>query len=142
MGIIIETNQGARNIQRELPMTADAALEAVRSLDGGPTSTLTFERDDDCQMAVGGGPDRFYVEYADAQGGSYNLVLDPDAKGIEGHNLGGDWTELPTFAWVCREAAEKAAVEFAETGRIKLTPEWLNDQEFRRLEEANEGNGR
>lgn len=138
MGITIEIAAGTRFDHRELPLTSEDALSAVRSLDGDKTTTVELENGN-YLMLIGGGPDRFSISYVpdDPDGNSFTLVLNREARGTETHMLGGNWTDLPAFAWVCREAAEKAAVEFAETGRINLTPEWLDQEELGRLEHAN-----
>lgn len=138
MSISIETTMGIRNAHRELPLTADAAREAVRALNGDDTTALGLDRDG-YALAIGGGPDRFSVGYMtpDPDGRAYTLVLDREATGMETHVIGGNWTDLPALELVCREAAEKAAVEFAETGQIKLTPDWLDNEELSRLEQAN-----
>ena len=141
MSINIEVNLGVRNAHRELPLTAETARSALRSLDGDDTSALTFERDHHL-LQVGGGPDKFVVNYAvpDAQGQPeewYSLVTDPEAKGQEERIVAGNLTNQAACELVSVEAAEAAAVEFAETGRINLTPEWLSQVELARLVRAN-----
>lgn len=141
MSIRIETSLGARNEHRMLPLTADDARLAVRSLDGDDTTVVSFGRDH-YLLQIGGGPDKFVVNYAipDAQGQPdewHSLVTDREAKGTEERTVAGNWTEQAECELVPLETAERAAVEFAETGRINLTEEWLTQDELYRLVLAN-----
>ena len=123
---MVETRVGRRHTERELPLTVSGAGVAIDALDGHDTTVTVFERDG-YSLYVGGGPDRFSVTYMTPAGNGYTLVLNPDAEETEEITLGGQRINFPVRDLVCREAADKAAGEFVQTGSVKLTPEWRLD---------------
>jgi len=124
MTITIETYAGARTAERALPWSIDDARAAIRELDGHATTLLALEQSGH-SLWIAGGPDRFTVTYTTPNTEkAYSLIPNPEVKGTEPRVMGGQLVDQPIRELVSRDAAEKAAAEFVETGIVRLSPEW------------------
>lgn len=124
MSITIETKAGPQLVSRELPWTVNDARVAIGELDGSKTTSVQLLHDGS-YLWIAGGPDKFTVTYATPNiEKAYSLILSPQAKGTEPRVMGGQRIEQPIRELVSREAAERAAAEFVETGTVRLIPDW------------------
>lgn len=130
MNVNVQTKAGnGITAKRDLPLTIEDAMSAVGELDGDRTSIVELERDDH-YLWIAGGPDRFTVTYSTpGLEKSYSLILNPEARGTEPRVIGGSLIDQPVRELVGREAAEEAAAEFVETGTVRLTSDWEDQDE-------------
>ena len=135
--ITIETSRGVSNEERQLPLTVEGVRSAIQALDGDRTTVATLgdSGGTDSFMMIGGGPDKFVVDFAIHNSETdlphfYSLIMHPKAEGTEARMFGGNLTDLPVRSLVCREAAEKVAIEFAETGTVRLDENWEDDEAY------------
>lgn len=124
MSVTVETKAGSQLLSRQFPWTVNDARAAIAELDGSLTTSVQLLHDGS-YLWIGGGPDKFTVTYATPNlEKAYSLILNPEAEGTEARVMGGQRIEQPIRELVSRDAAERAAAEFVETGRVRLSPEW------------------
>ena len=102
---------------------ATAALDRL----GGSDTTQLWLEGDAARLGVAGGPDRFFVGYAETIGATYE-ARDPgsDGRGAE-IIIGGQPTSLPATHLVSRSAALDAVSRFVTDGVRSPALHWVRD---------------
>lgn len=123
MSITVRTVKGPNELEMRFPFTIEDANSAIRELNGGSTNSVSLERDSN-SLLIGNGPDEFTVTFIVGEmEHAYDLVGNAEAEGRKEIML-GELTNWPIRFLVSRDVAERVAVEFVETGRVKLGPDW------------------
>jgi hypothetical protein len=123
MPIIIETRQGGKKAEEQLPLGDHELGTAIGKLDGRQTTALTIAIGGDV-LLIGGGAGSYVVTGWMAGEEPRDLVGDPQAAGEVPLVVGGQLGSYPARLVVTSERALKVAKCFSKTGHMDAGEVW------------------
>jgi hypothetical protein len=121
--VIVDTEGSSRPFELG-PDWAVRVETYIRQLDGLTRTLVTLIGPGEASLAVGGGR-KFYVVYATLDGTVFYSLVNPDGDATEREIVaGGQPAAYPTRYLVPVDDALRAALSFAESGRLAAELPW------------------